>query len=175
MLFYNRKSPSRTPEKRLDCHRITLCTIAAQAPPARFAVIVALISIVAGKSHKKPHHPSKVQPMNGFYGHSLRQVASASLHYTPGLHFVPPPFVTFRSLSASSLGNPRKSVSIHSISLMPTRRFFPLPFGFPAHVPELKAKTGSSIPPLPIRYIAFSHHPCFPHANQRYALRSVHP
>lgn len=58
-------------------------------------------------------------------------MASASLHYTQGLHFVPPPSVTFRSLSAPSLGYPRKSASIHSIPLMPTLRFIPLPFGFP--------------------------------------------
>jgi hypothetical protein len=102
-------------------------------------------------------------------------VASAFLHYTPGLLFVPPPFVTFRSLSAPSLGYPRKSVSIHSIPLRPTRRFIQLPFGFTTHNPELKAKTESSIPPTPIRSNAFSHHPCFPHANQRYALLSVHP
>ena len=43
----------------------------------------------------------------------------------------------------------------------PLADFIPHPFGFPAHKPELKAKTGSSIPPLPIRYIAFRHHPCF--------------
>ena len=48
-------------------------------------------------------------PFNGaehelFYGQSLWPVASASLHNTPGLHSVSPPSVTFRSLSASSLG-----------------------------------------------------------------------
>jgi hypothetical protein len=51
---------------------------------------------------------------------------------------------TFRSIPfnvSPSLGNPRKSVSIHSIALIPTHRFIPLPFGFPAHFPEHKAKT----------------------------------
>ena len=63
-LFYNRESPSRTPEKRLDCHRITLCTIAAQTPPTQYSISNLSINTIAGKNHKKPHHPSKVQSIN---------------------------------------------------------------------------------------------------------------
>ena len=92
---------------------------------------------------------------------SLRQAASASLHYTPGLHFVPPPYVPFRSLSAPSPGYPRKSASFIPLHSGQPTVSFRSPLAFPPHIPELKAKTGSSIPPAPIRYIAFSHHPCF--------------
>ena len=56
---------------------------------------------------------------------------------------------------------PTQECLLHSIALRPTRRLIPLPFGFTTHNPELKAKTGSSIQPNPIRYITFSHHPCF--------------
>jgi len=41
-----------------------------------------------------------------FYGQSLWQVASASLHYTPGLRFVLFPFVLFRSLSVTTFAFP---------------------------------------------------------------------
>ena len=106
-----------------------------------------------------------------FYGQSLRQKASASLYYTPRLHFVPPPFVTFHSLSASNLGYPRKSASHSFLIVYATRRFIPLPLAFLSHVPKLKAKTGSSISPNAIRYFAFSQHPCFSQPNQRNALQ----
>jgi hypothetical protein len=44
---------------------------------------------------------------------------------------------------------------------MPTLRFIALLYGIPTHIPELKAKAGSSVPPNSIHYIAFSHHTCF--------------
>lgn len=96
-----------------------------------------------------------------FYGQSLRQVTSASLHYTSGLHFVPPPYVPFRSLSAPSLGYPSKSASFIPLRSGQPAVSFLSPLAFPPHIPELKAKTGSCIPPTPIRNIAFSHHPWF--------------
>ena len=70
---------------------------------------------------------------------------------------------------------PAHKCVLHSNKLSPTRRFIPLPFGFPTHNPELETKTGSSIPLLPIRYNAFSHHTCFFQPNQRYVLLSVYP
>jgi len=141
VLFYNRESPSRTPEKRLDCHRITLCTIAAQTRPLATFNISILISIVAGENHKKPHHPSKVQGMNCFYGQCQWQEAFVSLHYTLGATLR---FATLRSIPfivSPSLGNPRKSAS-----LIPFRSCLPVvplrfPFAVPTHNPNETAKT----------------------------------
>jgi len=50
---------------------------------------------------------------------------------------------------------------------MPSRRSIPFPFGFPAYKPELKAKTGSSIPtptafPLIFTYELFTPQNRFP-------------
>ena len=50
--------------------------------------------------------------------------------------------VTFRSLSAPSFGYPRKSASIHSIALRPTRRYNSLPFGFPIPRSGTQSKNG---------------------------------
>jgi hypothetical protein len=113
--------------------------------------------------------------MNCFCGQSLRQVAFASLLYTSGLHFVPPPFVTFRLLSAPSLGYPRKSASIHSITLMPARRSIPLPFGFSTHNQELKSKTGSSIPPNPFATFHSVNTLAFPNPISGMPCGIVHP
>ena len=77
-----------------------------------------------------------------FYGQCQRQVLLLLSITLQVLHFVSPPFVTFRSLSAPSLGYPRKSASIHSIPLKPTRSFIPLPFGFPSHRPETQSQNG---------------------------------
>jgi len=99
--------------------------------------------------------------MNCFYGQSLWPVASASLHYTPGLHSVSPPSVPFLSLSASSLGTHARVLPFISFRSGQPAVSFRSPLAFRSHVPELKAKTGSSIPPNPIRYFSFSHHTCF--------------
>jgi hypothetical protein len=92
-----------------------------------------------------------------------------------GLHFVPPPYVPFRSLSAPSLGYSRKSASFIPLHSGQPAVSFRSPLSFPPHIPELKAKTGSCISPNPIRSIAFCHHTCFSQPNQRYVLRSVCP
>ena len=139
------ETPSRTPEKRLDCHRITLCTIAAQTPPTHFAISIFLISIVAGKNKKSPTTRLRFSPLR-----VLRpKPAAGGFRFSP-LHsraaLRPPPFVTFLSLSAPSLGYSCKRASIHSIALRPAHCF-----------------------------IACSHHPCFAQRNQRYVLRSVLP
>jgi hypothetical protein len=73
-----------------------------------------------------------------FYCQSLRPLVSVSLHFTPGLHFVPPPSYPFCSLSSTSLDYPRKSDSIHSTPLRPTHRFILLPFAFFTHNPKPK-------------------------------------
>jgi hypothetical protein len=111
------------------------------------------------KNHKKPHHPSKVQSMNCYTANaSGRCFRFTTLHFRATLRFA-----TFRSIPfivSPSLGNPRKSASIHSIALMPSP-FHSAPLWLPSPQPKLKAKTGSYIPPLTIRYFPFSHHPCF--------------
>jgi hypothetical protein len=80
--------------------------------------------------------------------HSRATLRSATLRFIPFIVSLQPRLPTQECL-------------LHSIALRPTRRFIPLPFVFPTHNPVLKAKTGSYIPPIPIRYIPFSHHPCF--------------
>jgi hypothetical protein len=75
---------------------------------------------------------------------SFRHLSLHSVHCQPpasATHARVLPFIPFRS------GQP--AVSFRS------------PLAFLSHDPELKAKTGSYIPPTQIRYIAFSHHPCF--------------
>lgn len=126
------------------------------------------------KNHKKPHHPSKVQSMNCF-------TAKACGRWLPLLSITLQGCTSFRHLTPVRLladyipfivsPQPRLPAqecfhSFHSAQanpppVRPLADFIPLPFGFTTHNPELKAKTGSSIPPTPIRYIAFSHHPCF--------------
>lgn len=121
--------------------RATLCAIAAQIPRARYSISIILICIVAGKNHRKTHHPSKVQAMNCFTAKvcgrwlpllsitlqgctSLRHLSLHSVHCQPSAsatHARVLPFIPFRS------GLP--SVSFRS------------PLAFLSHVPELKAKT----------------------------------
>ena len=107
--------------------------------PTRFPISIFSINTVAGKNHKKPHHPFKVQGMNCFTANACGRRLPLLFITLQELHFVPPPSVTFRSLSATSLGNPRKSASTHSIALRPPLRFIPLPFGFP--IPHLETQS----------------------------------
>jgi hypothetical protein len=110
-----------------------------------------------------------------FYGLCQRQEASASLHYTSGATLC---FATFRYIPfivSPSLGNPRKSASIHSIALMPTRRFIPLPFGFPATSRNSKPKLEAPFHPTQFATFHSVITLAFPHANHRYALRRVCP
>ena len=107
VLFYNREPPSRTPEKRLDCHRITLCTIAAQTPPTRYSVSNFSIKTIAGKNHKKPHHPSKVQSMNCF-------TANACGRRLPLLFITLQGYTSFRHLPLHSVHCPPPASAIHA-------------------------------------------------------------
>ncbi len=131
--------------------------------------------------HSRRKKPQKAPPpVQGavhdlFYGQSLRQVASASLHYTPGLHFVPPPFVTFRSLSASSLGYPRKSASFIPLRSCLPAVSFRSPLAFPPTNQNSKPKRVATFHPSQFATFHSVTTLAFPHANQRYALRSVHP
>jgi hypothetical protein len=57
---------------------------------------------------------------------------------------------------------PTQECFFHSIALMPTLRFIPLPLAVPTHNPNSTAKTRSFVSPNPFRYISFSLHTCFP-------------
>ncbi len=167
--------PFTTPEKRLDCHRITLCTIAAQAPPTRYPFTIILISIVAGKNHKKPHHPSKVQSMNCF-------TAKACGRWLPLLFITLQGYTSFRHLSLHSVHCQPPASATHA-RVLP---FIPFRSGQPA----VSFRSPLALQPTirnskPKREVPF--HPtqfaplhsvttlAFPHANQRYALRYCPP
>jgi len=129
-------------------------------PLATFNIPVSISMVARKKHHKYPNHPSKVQGMNCFTANACgRCFRFTSLHFRS--------YTSFRHLTFHSVHcqpqpwQPTQECLLHSIALMPAHSFIPLPFGFPTHNPQLEAKTGSYIPPLPIRYIAFSHHPCF--------------
>ena len=174
-LFYNREPPSRTPEKRLDCHRITLCTIAAQTPPTRFAISIILIRIVAGKkTTKSPTTRLRCRPCI-----VLRPMpaagASASLHYTSGATLR---FATFRSIPfivSPSLGNPRKSVSFIPLRSCQPAVSFRSPLAFQPTTRNSKPKREATFHPSQFATLHSVTTLAFPHANQRYALRRVCP
>jgi hypothetical protein len=89
---------------------------------------------------------------------SFRHLSLHSVHCQPptsATHARVLPFIPFRS------GRP--SVSFRS------------PLAFLSLVPELKAKTGSYIPSNQFAPLHSVTTLAFPHANQRYVLRSVHP
>lgn len=74
-----------------------------------------MIIVLIGSLLKKS--PSGIQL---FVGQCLRQEAFSSLHCTTGLHFVPPPYVPFRSLSApASTTHARVSPSFHCAQVNP--------------------------------------------------------
>jgi hypothetical protein len=67
-----------------------------------------------------------------FIDQCLWQEAFASLHYTPGLHFVSPPFVPFRSLSApASATHARVLLSFHYAHANPPFHSAPLWLPYP--------------------------------------------
>ncbi|MDP3643151.1 MAG: hypothetical protein Q8S54_08175 [Bacteroidota bacterium] len=136
---------------------------------------IILISIGAGKSHKKPHHPSKVQAMHCLTAKacgrwlpllsitlqgctSFRHLSFHSVHCQPpasATHARVLPFIPFRS------GQP--SVPFRSpLAFLPTTRNSKPKWEAPFHPPQIA--TLHSVITL-----------AFPHANQRYVLRSVHP
>jgi hypothetical protein len=81
-------------------------------------------------------------------------MASFSRHFTSGLHFVPPLYVSFCSLSAINLGYPRQEWSLSSILRFPPEFHFAFP-GFPKPaIPKTKPGTSSilSHPIAPFRY-----------------------
>ena len=123
------------------------------------------------KNHKKPHHPSKVQSMNCL-------TAKTCGRWLPLLYITLQGYTSFRHLSLHSdhCQPPASAPHARVFPFIPLRSCQPSvsfrsPLAFPSHIPELKAKTGSSIPPNSIRHIPFSHHPCFPQPNQRHVLR----
>jgi hypothetical protein len=107
-----------------------------------------------------PHHPFKVQNMNCF-------TAKACVRWLPLLSITLQGCTPFRHLSFHSVHcQPPASAptqecfhSFHSAQADPPFHFAPL--WLPNPQPVIKAKTGSSIPPNPIRYFLFSHHTCF--------------
>ena len=113
------------------------------------------------KKPQKPHHPSKVQAMNCF-------TAKACGRWLPLLSITLQGYTSFRHLSLHSVHcqPPTSATQARVLPFIPFRSGQPAvsfrsPLAFLSHFPKLKAKTGSSISPLPIRSIAFSHHPCF--------------
>src|SRR5665648_42705 len=110
---------------------------------------------------QKPHHPSKVQAMNCF-------TAKACGRRLPLLSITLQGYTSFRHLTFHSVHCQPPASATHArvLPFIPLRSGQPTvsfrsPLAFLSHVPELKAKSGSCIPPTPIRYITFSHHPCF--------------
>lgn len=145
------------------------------APPRiRYSISSFLINIVDGVDNKKPTTRLRCRPWI-----ILRpKPAAGGFRFSPLHSRVALRSTILRSIPfivSPSLGYPLKSATIHSITLILTRRFILLPVDFPIPLPETQSQTGSYIPPTPIRYTEFSHHPCFSQPNQRYILRSVHP
>ena len=145
------------------------------APPRiRYSISSFLINIVDGVDNKKPTTRLRCRPWiilrpkpaaGGFRFYPLHSRVALRSTILRSIPFIVCP----------SLGYPLKSATIHSITLILTRRFILLPVDFPIPLPETQSQTGSYIPPTPIRYTEFSHLPCFSQPNQRYILRSVHP
>jgi hypothetical protein len=99
------------------------------------------------RNHKQPHHPAKVQGIYCFTANVCgRRLPLLSITLQE-LHFISPPFVSFRSLSASSLGNPRKSASFISFRFSPfTKKYCPA-FEFPSVCKPTLQKQKQYLPP----------------------------
>ena len=134
-------------------------------PPPVYSVSIILISMVAGKSHKKPHHPSKVPAMN-----CLRPKPAASGFRFSPLHFKATLCsATFRSIPFIVIFKPRLPMqecfhSFHCAHTNPPFHSAPLWLFHPQ--PGTQSQNEKLHFTQSIRCIVFSHHPCFLQHNQ---------
>jgi len=127
------------------------------------------------KNHKKPHHPSKVQSMNCF-------TAKACGRWLPLLSITLQGCTSFRHLTfhsvhcqpPASATHARVLPSFHCAHANPPYHSAPLWLFHPTFR-NSKPKREAAFHPTQFAAFHSVTTLAFPHANQRYALRSVHP